>query len=176
MGLFVTALEREVAKLHANGVRMRIVGDRARFAPSCAAHDRRRERTTARQHAPHAVNVAFNYGGRWDIVQAAAKLVAGTAARRGDLDEERCRAHWRWPTRPSPTSSSAPAASSASAISCCGSSPTPSCISPTACGRISTPPRSTRAHRRSTRERERRFGRTSAQLEPNADGERLIAC
>src|SRR5574340_192022 len=38
------------------------------------------------------------------------------------------------PTCPNPTSSSAPAASSASAISCCGNWPTPNCISPTRCG------------------------------------------
>ena len=56
--------------------------------------------------------------------------------------------------------SSAPAASSASAISCCGISPTPSCTSSTRCGRIST--------RRSWRRRSTFFARARAALRPHA--------
>ena len=61
------------------------------------------------------------------------------ALRAEDIDEDAVRASsWRSPTSPIRTCSSAPAASSASAISCCGISRTPSCISATRCGRIST--------------------------------------
>ena len=98
------------------------------------------------------LTVAANYGGRWDIAQAARALLR-RASRRARAPTRRSRPKRssrtsRWPTRPSPTSSSAPAASSASPISCCGSSPTPSSISPTCCGRTSTPPRSTPRSRR----------------------------
>ena len=69
MELFVMALEREVKKLHRNGIRLRIVGDLSRF-------DDRLRRLIADGEALTAANdkltltVAANYGGRWDIMQA----------------------------------------------------------------------------------------------------------
>jgi undecaprenyl diphosphate synthase len=70
MDLFARALEVEVAKLHSNGIRFRVVGDTARF-------DRRIRELVAAGEALTANNtrltltVAANYGGRWDIAQAA---------------------------------------------------------------------------------------------------------
>ena len=70
MGLFMRALEDEVAKLDANGIRFRVVGDLARFDPRirelAAAAE---ERTAANREL--TLTIAANYGGRWDIAQAA---------------------------------------------------------------------------------------------------------
>jgi undecaprenyl diphosphate synthase len=70
MDLFLRALEQEVAKLHENGIRFKVVGDLSRF-------DRRIRELIAEGEALTAGNrrltltIAANYGGRWDIAQAA---------------------------------------------------------------------------------------------------------
>ncbi|KWO80634.1 polyprenyl diphosphate synthase [Burkholderia ubonensis] len=81
MRLFITALEREVGKLHANGIRLRVVGDLDRFEPRIQALIRRAETKTAR-NTRLTLTIAANYGGRWDILQATRKLVE-QAAREG---------------------------------------------------------------------------------------------
>ncbi|GAB3035010.1 polyprenyl diphosphate synthase [Oleiagrimonas citrea] len=83
MTLFLKALDKEVDQLHANGVCLRFIGDLSRFdAPLRERMHAARERT-AGNTALH-VNVAVNYGGHWDIAQAARSLAE--AAARGDLD------------------------------------------------------------------------------------------
>ena len=73
MQLFVKALEQEVAKLHRNGVRLRIVGDISRFDPKLRELIGEAEaKTMANQRLQ--LTVAANYGGRWDIIQAANRL------------------------------------------------------------------------------------------------------
>ncbi|WP_321862007.1 polyprenyl diphosphate synthase [Burkholderia cenocepacia] len=74
MRLFITALEREVGKLHANGIRLRVVGDLDRFEPRIRELIRRAESKTAR-NTRLTLTIAANYGGRWDILQATKKLV-----------------------------------------------------------------------------------------------------
>ena len=74
MRLFITALEREVGKLHANGIRLRVVGDLERFEPRIRALIRRAETKTVR-NTRLTLTIAANYGGRWDILQATKKLV-----------------------------------------------------------------------------------------------------
>ena len=74
MRLFITALEREVGKLHANGIRLRVVGDLERFEPRIRELIRRAETKTAR-NTRLTLTIAANYGGRWDILQATKKLV-----------------------------------------------------------------------------------------------------
>jgi undecaprenyl diphosphate synthase len=69
MELFVIALEREVDKLHQNGVRLRIVGDLARFGPRLNKLIADGELLT-RNNTRLTLNIAANYGGRWDILQA----------------------------------------------------------------------------------------------------------
>ena len=88
------------------------------------------------------LQIAVGYGGRWDIVNAARQLAArcvSGALRPADIDEPKL---WgrpcSWPACLIRICSSALAASSASAISCCGTSPIPSCISAMHCGPIST--------------------------------------
>jgi undecaprenyl diphosphate synthase len=83
MDLFLTALEREVQKLHANNVRFRVIGDIARFAPKIVDRIREGETLTA-GNTGLTLTVAANYGGRWDIAQACRALAAQAAA--GTLD------------------------------------------------------------------------------------------
>ncbi|HKT94212.1 MAG TPA: polyprenyl diphosphate synthase [Paraburkholderia sp.] len=79
MRLFVTALEREVARLHANGIRLRVVGDLSMFNERIQDLIRRAETKTAR-NTRLTLTIAANYGGRWDILQATRKLVEEAAA------------------------------------------------------------------------------------------------
>jgi undecaprenyl diphosphate synthase len=74
MKLFVTALEREVAKMHANNIRLKVVGDLSRFDPKLQDMIANAERKTA-ANTRMTVTVCANYGGRWDIMQAVGKMV-----------------------------------------------------------------------------------------------------
>jgi undecaprenyl diphosphate synthase len=74
MRLFVTALEREVAKMHANNIRLKVVGDLSRFDEKLRAMIAAAERKTA-NNTRLTVTVCANYGGRWDIMQAVGKMV-----------------------------------------------------------------------------------------------------
>lgn len=75
MRLFVTALEREVSKMHANNIRLKVVGDLSRFDPKLQEMIAAAMRKTA-NNTRLTVTVCANYGGRWDIMQAAAKMAA----------------------------------------------------------------------------------------------------
>jgi undecaprenyl diphosphate synthase len=74
MELFVIALEQEVAKLHENRIRLKVVGDLSSFEP-------RLNRMIAEAEALTAANdtltltIAANYGGRWDLLQAMTRLI-----------------------------------------------------------------------------------------------------
>ena len=69
MELFVMALEREVKKLHKNGVRLKIVGDLSRFDDKLQELIKAGENQTA-ENSKLTLTIAANYGGRWDIMQA----------------------------------------------------------------------------------------------------------
>ncbi len=75
MRLFVQTLEKEVGKLGDQGVRLRVVGDIAAFEPRLQELIRAAEERTAHNDALH-LTVAANYGGRWDILQAMKRLLA----------------------------------------------------------------------------------------------------
>ncbi|MBC7501786.1 MAG: di-trans,poly-cis-decaprenylcistransferase [Herminiimonas sp.] len=75
MRLFMTALEREVSKMHANSIRLKVVGDLTRFDAKLQAMIAEAERKTAR-NTRLTVTICANYGGRWDIMQAVGKMVA----------------------------------------------------------------------------------------------------
>jgi len=75
MRLFVTALEREVAKLHANDIRLKVVGDLSPIDAKLRDMIANAERRTA-NNKRLTLTVCFNYGGRWDIMQATGKMVA----------------------------------------------------------------------------------------------------
>ena len=73
MELMGKALVREVPQLTRDGVRLRFVGERASLSPTMRAALEQAEAATA-ANVRMTLNVCFNYGGRWDIAQAAAKL------------------------------------------------------------------------------------------------------
>ena len=73
MSLFLTTLNAELNKLHEQGVRIRFIGDRSRFAEKLQNSIAAAEKTTA-ANTRLDLNVAANYGGRWDIVNAVRNL------------------------------------------------------------------------------------------------------
>ena len=70
MQLFLRSLEQEVTKLHDNGIRFKVVGDLSPFDDRIVDLIRRGEDLTA-ANTRLTLSVAANYGGRWDILQAA---------------------------------------------------------------------------------------------------------
>ena len=83
MQLFLKAIEREIAELHANDVRVDFVGDLSAFSPALLQRMQGAMQRTASNKALR-VNVAVNYGGRWDIAQAARSLALASV--RGEID------------------------------------------------------------------------------------------
>ena len=73
MDLFMFVLTREVKKLHKNNIRFQVIGDIARFSPKLIEKIRDAETLTAENDAM-TLSVAANYGGRWDIANAAQAL------------------------------------------------------------------------------------------------------
>jgi undecaprenyl diphosphate synthase len=80
--LFLVVLDQEVERLHEAGVRLRIIGDRAPFSAKLQRAIRAAEAHTAGNDRLHLV-IAANYGGRWDITEAARAVAAQVA--RGEL-------------------------------------------------------------------------------------------
>jgi undecaprenyl diphosphate synthase len=90
MSLFFDALEREIAELHQNGVRIRFIGDRKTLSVRLQARIAAAEEQTARNGGLQ-LQVAVSYGGRWDVMQAARKLAkrcAQGALRAEDITEK----------------------------------------------------------------------------------------
>jgi undecaprenyl diphosphate synthase len=91
MGLFLRALDKEVDELHGYGVRLRFIGDLSAFDEPLRQRMQAAMLRTVDNDKLH-VNVAVNYGGRWDIVQAsrlAAEAVARGELRADEIDEAR---------------------------------------------------------------------------------------
>ncbi|MBF7729703.1 polyprenyl diphosphate synthase [Pseudomonas sp. N040] len=85
MELFLLALRREARKLNDNGIQLRIIGDRSRFHPELQAAMQQAEALTAK-NTRFVLQVAANYGGQWDIVQAAQQLAR--RVQRGELQPD----------------------------------------------------------------------------------------
>jgi undecaprenyl diphosphate synthase len=75
MRLFIAALEREVAQLRANGIRLRIVGDTDAFEPRLQTLIQQAQQRTA-QNTRMTLTVCANYGGRWDVLQAMRQMLS----------------------------------------------------------------------------------------------------
>jgi undecaprenyl diphosphate synthase len=73
MVLFLDALDREIAELDANGVRLGFIGDRQVLGPALVDATRAAE-TRTKHNTGLKLSIAVAYGGRWDIVQAAQRL------------------------------------------------------------------------------------------------------
>lgn len=93
MELLALSLSREVPSLKANGVRLHFIGDRQRLSEKVQAGLAQAELSTS-ENQRLVFNVCFNYGGRWDIAQAAQKLVSsGQAITEMSLDRAMALAH-----------------------------------------------------------------------------------
>ncbi len=90
MELFVQALTREITELHQNGVSLRFTGNRLQLAPALREQMQMAEDLTMNNDRL-ILNVVINYGGKWDIVQAAkalAKRVADGEMSVEQIDED----------------------------------------------------------------------------------------
>ncbi len=93
MDLFAVALGREVPQLHADGVQLRFIGERVGLSARVLQGIEKAEALTA-PNARLILNICFNYGGRWDIVQAAARLASqGIAVTEQHLSQAMALAH-----------------------------------------------------------------------------------
>jgi undecaprenyl diphosphate synthase len=104
MQLFLESLDREVAELDANRVRIRFIGDRTRLAPALTERMAAAEARTAANGKLDLV-VAVAYGGRWDIAQAARRLAAEAVEgrrRAQEIDEDVLAACLATAGRPAP--------------------------------------------------------------------------
>jgi len=104
MNLFMSTLRGEVRRLHENGVRLRIIGERSAFAEKLQCRIADAEALTA-QNDRLILQIAANYGGRWDITQAARRLVADVRAGRLDaaaIDEAALAARLSFADQPDP--------------------------------------------------------------------------
>lgn len=87
MQLFLKMLEREVAKLHENDIRLKVIGDRSRFDAMLVQRIEEAERLTA-DNTSLTLTIAANYGGRWDIMQAMHALSRAHPDRATAFEEE----------------------------------------------------------------------------------------
>lgn len=79
MSLFITVLGSEVKKLHRNNIRLKVVGERRGFSEHLQRKIADAENLTA-NNTGVTLNIAANYGGRWDITQASRRLAEQVAA------------------------------------------------------------------------------------------------
>ncbi|MFE8032962.1 isoprenyl transferase [Thiohalocapsa marina] len=84
--LFMSTLQTEVRRLVENDVRLRILGDRSAFSERLQRQFAEAERATA-DNRRLTLQVAANYGGRWDITQATRAIAEDVAAGRLRLDD-----------------------------------------------------------------------------------------
>lgn len=91
MELFFTVLGSEVKKLHKHNIKLQVIGDLTGFSPRLQKKVSAAEALTA-NNSGLVLNVAANYGGRWDITQASrkiAKLIAAGKLNADEIDENR---------------------------------------------------------------------------------------
>jgi len=85
MDLFIRSLKKEARRLHRNDVRLKVIGDRSAFSQKLQKHIDEVEALTCNNQGL-VLQVAANYGGRWDITQAVRRLAAQVQA--GELPAE----------------------------------------------------------------------------------------
>ena len=89
MKLFLPALGGKVAKMHQNNLRLKVIGNRSRFPAAIVEGIEAAERLTA-DNTGLTLTVAADYGGRWDILQAANRLIAEGKSEITEDDLSRC--------------------------------------------------------------------------------------
>ena len=101
MQLFITVLEQEVIKLHENGICFKVIGDLTKFEPKIIEFIRNGEEMTA-ANTRLTLTIAANYGGRWDIMQAIHKMLAQQSKPIGSFVEEDLSQHFSMSYAPEP--------------------------------------------------------------------------
>ncbi|WP_086982595.1 isoprenyl transferase [Vibrio aphrogenes] len=86
MDLFMTVLTREVKKLHKNNLRLQIIGDKTRFSEGLQKKIAAAEELT-QHNTGTVINIAANYGGKWDITEAVKSIANNVAAGQLHPDE-----------------------------------------------------------------------------------------
>ena len=89
MKLFLQALDGKVVKMHQNNLRLKVIGNRSRFPAAIVEGIEAAERLTA-NNTGLTLTVAADYGGRWDILQAANRLIAEGKSEITEDDLSRC--------------------------------------------------------------------------------------
>ncbi|AEH32510.1 isoprenyl transferase [Vibrio anguillarum] len=85
MELFITVLSTEVKKLHKNNLRLRVIGDKTRFSSRLQTKIAQAEELTS-SNSGMVVNIAANYGGKWDITEAMRSIAVKVAS--GELSPD----------------------------------------------------------------------------------------
>ena len=84
--LFLTALNREVNKLHKNNVRVKVIGELSAF-PEKLQKRIKESMDLTQDNTGLCLNIAANYGGRWDIVESTKKIAAAVACNELSVDD-----------------------------------------------------------------------------------------
>jgi undecaprenyl diphosphate synthase len=101
MELFVHALEQEVAKLHSNNIRLKVVGDRTGLDKRLIELISGGEEETA-ANTGLTLTIAANYGGRWDVLQAVNRLARDNPDKSGNYTEQDLQQHLAMSYAPEP--------------------------------------------------------------------------
>ena len=101
MQLFLKSLQKELDKLHENGIRFHVIGDLSRFDESLVRLIREAEERTAGNQRL-TLTIAANYGGRWDIMQAMERMLAAAPEQRSGFGEDALSAHLALAYAPEP--------------------------------------------------------------------------
>lgn len=98
MGLFLQALQKQVQHLHENNMRVKVIGNRSRFSEDIRTGIEQAERLTA-TNTGLTITIAADYGGRWDILQAANRLIQEGVT---EITEDMLAQHLMLPDAPEP--------------------------------------------------------------------------
>ena len=101
MQLFMRSLQKEVQKLHENGIRFRVIGDLSRLDKPLVELIRQAEALT-QDNERFCLTVAANYGGRWDILQAVGRMLTKCPGQTDGFTEEQLTAELAFNYGPEP--------------------------------------------------------------------------
>lgn len=101
MGLFMDALKREVIKLHQNNIKLVMIGDRSKFDAALVEKITASELLTA-NNTGLVLSIAANYGGRWDVLHAVNKMQADLPQFVGNYQEDHLTPYLSMPYAPEP--------------------------------------------------------------------------
>ena len=86
MDLFMYVLTKEVKRLHKNDIRFQVIGDLSRFSDKLQKSIKKSEQLTE-NNTGLILSIAANYGGRWDIANAAKQLAEQVESKKISVDE-----------------------------------------------------------------------------------------